>query len=116
MGSRVISWSNKKQLTVALSLTKAEYKPTCIAACEEVWLRRILMDVRVQMRTTTILRCDDWSCMAIAKNHVFHAHTEHIEIKYHFPLALIHNEIVELEYYPTSKNVADIFTKVLGAE
>ena len=90
----------------------AEYK----VACEALWLRRILMDVGVQMRMATILRCDDQSCMAITKNTVFHARTKLIEIQCHSVRELIDNEIVELEYCPTSKNAADIFTKALGAE
>jgi hypothetical protein len=101
---------------VALSSTEAEYKAACIAACEVVWLRRILMDVAVPIRTPTVLRCDNQSCMAIAKNPVFHARTKHIEIQYHYVRELINDETVELEYCPTSENSADIFTKALGAE
>ena len=56
MGSGAVSWSSKKQPTVALSSTEAKYKAACTAACEAVWLRRTLMDVGVQIRTTTILR------------------------------------------------------------
>ncbi len=37
-GSGTISWSSKKQPTVALSSTEAEYRGTTIAACEVVWL------------------------------------------------------------------------------
>jgi hypothetical protein len=35
-GSGVVSWSNKKQPTVALSSMKAEYKGVAIATCEIV--------------------------------------------------------------------------------
>jgi len=35
-GSGAISWSNKKQPTVALSSTKAEYRGVAIVACEIV--------------------------------------------------------------------------------
>ena len=95
---------------MALSLTEAE----CIATSEVVWLRRILMDVTVLIRTTTVLKCDNQSCMAIAKNLVFHARTKHIEIEYHYVREIINDETVELEYCLTSKNVADIFTKAFG--
>ena len=74
------------------------------------------MDVAVPIRTATILRCDNQSCMAIAKNPVFHTRTKHIEIQYHYMRELINDEIVELEYCPTSENATDIFTKALGAE
>ena len=59
---------------MALSLTKAEYKATH----EVIWLRRILMDVATQMRIGTVLRFDNQSCVAFARNPVFHAHTKHM--------------------------------------
>jgi len=45
IGSEVVSWSSKKQPTVSLSSTEAEYKALCAATCEVVWLRRLLQDV-----------------------------------------------------------------------
>ncbi|MCO5606038.1 hypothetical protein L7F22_060225 [Adiantum nelumboides] len=113
LGSGIVSWISKKQPTVALSSTEAEYKAACFAACEAVWLRRILTDLGVQVATATTLQCDNQSCMAIAKNPVFHARTKHIEIQYHYVRELIEDEIIELEYCPTLENQADIFTKPL---
>jgi hypothetical protein len=45
IGSRVVSWSSKKQPTVSLSSIEAEYKALCATTCEVVWLRRLLQDV-----------------------------------------------------------------------
>ena len=47
LGSKTISWSSKKQLTVTLSSTKAEYRGAVVAACEVVWLKRILKDLGI---------------------------------------------------------------------
>jgi hypothetical protein len=41
-GSGVVSWSNKKQPTVALSSIEAEYRSATIVACEVVWLQKLL--------------------------------------------------------------------------
>lgn len=38
IGSEVITWNNKKQNTVSLSLAEAEYQAMCAATCEAVWL------------------------------------------------------------------------------
>ncbi len=44
-GSGAISWSSKKQPTIALSSTEAEYRGVAITACEVVWLQKLLSDL-----------------------------------------------------------------------
>ncbi len=80
---------------MALSSTEAKYKAACFASCEAVWLRRILGDMGVPQKETKVLLCDNQSCMAIAKNPVFHARTKHIEIQYHYVRELILDGEVE---------------------
>jgi hypothetical protein len=41
-GSGDVSWSSKKQLTVALSSMKVEYKGATFVAYEVVWLQKLL--------------------------------------------------------------------------
>ena len=42
MGSEVISWNSKKQPIVALSTAEAEYVAATAAACQSIWMRRML--------------------------------------------------------------------------
>ena len=39
LGSAVVTWSSKKQSTVALSSIETEYKAAIVAASEAIWLR-----------------------------------------------------------------------------
>ena len=64
----------------------------------------------------TQLLCDHQSCMAIAKNPVFHARTKHIEIQYHFVRELIMDGEVDFVYCLTTENATEIFTKALGRD
>eukprot|EP00253_Pinus_taeda_P019404 PITA_19404 len=45
MGSGAISWAFKKQPVVSLSIAEAEYVAATAAACQAVWLRRVLRDL-----------------------------------------------------------------------
>lgn len=60
-----------------------------------------------------VLHCGNHSCMAIVKNLVFHAYMKHIEIQYYYVRELIVSEEIEMVYYSTIENCADIFTKAL---
>lgn len=42
IGSGMISWFCRKQMSVALSTTKAEYIATCGASKEVVWFQKLL--------------------------------------------------------------------------
>jgi len=44
----VISQLSKKQPIVALSSTKAKYKTRVSAACEAMWLQRLVVDLEIQ--------------------------------------------------------------------
>ncbi|GJW48422.1 retrovirus-related pol polyprotein from transposon TNT 1-94 [Tanacetum coccineum] len=44
-GSGVVTWGSKNQATIALSSTEAEYISAATAACQAVWLRRVLEDL-----------------------------------------------------------------------
>ena len=45
LGSGAISWSSKIQEVVALSTSEAEYIEATSAACQAVWLRRLVVDL-----------------------------------------------------------------------
>eukprot|EP00253_Pinus_taeda_P025412 PITA_25412 len=45
MGSGAISWASKTQPIVALSTAEAEYVAATAAACQAVWMRRMLRSV-----------------------------------------------------------------------
>ena len=84
LGNGAISWSSKKQLTIALSSTEAEYRGMAIAACEALWLKRLLKDLGVPITDLICILYNNMSSIYLARNPVFHARTKHIEVHYHF--------------------------------
>jgi hypothetical protein len=68
----VISWSSKKQPSVALSSTEAKYITGAHAAKEVIWLQHLFGEVGLSNDSPTTLYMDNQSAIAIAKNPQFH--------------------------------------------
>ena len=87
-----------------------------VAACDVVWLKRILKDLGIPIKDPTPLYCDNMSNIYLAWNPVFHAQTKHIEVHYHFIRECVLASDVDLQHISTNLQMADIFTKALGAD
>ncbi|MCO5579900.1 hypothetical protein L7F22_033765 [Adiantum nelumboides] len=116
LGSAAITWSSKKQPTVALSTTEAEYRGVAMAACEVAWLELLLRDLGIQVHRPVVIHCDNLSSTLLARNPVFHARTKHIEVHYHFIKKRVLDGSIDLTFVTTDEKAADIFTKALGVE
>jgi hypothetical protein len=57
---------------VALSTAEAEYIALCVAVREAVWLRNLLADLFRHEMDSTIIHCDNQSCVKLSENPVFH--------------------------------------------
>jgi hypothetical protein len=115
-GSAAVTWSSKKQPTVALSSIEAEYRGAAMAACEVAWLRKLLGDLGLHVDRQVVIYCDNLSNIQLPRNPVFHARTKHIEVHYHFIREKVLAGEIDLIYVNTKDQVVDIFTKVLGVE
>jgi hypothetical protein len=61
------------------------------------------------------LWCDNVSALALASNPVYHAHTKHIEVDYHFIRAKVVNGDILVNFISTLDQTAGIFTKGLSS-
>ena len=81
LGSAMISWFSRKQSSVALSTAEAEYIAACSASCEAIWLRKLMSRLFNLELDTTVILCDNQSCIKMTENPVFHDRSKHIEIR-----------------------------------
>jgi hypothetical protein len=100
-----VSWLSKKQPTVALSTTEAEYRAAAQATCETTWMEMLFKDLKIKVQRPLVIYSDttrdlsvcceicreicsaedhNLSSILLAKNPNFHARTKHIEVHYHF--------------------------------
>jgi hypothetical protein len=109
-----VSWISRKQPTVSLSSTEAEYIALCDAAKEAIFLRNVLNELGVDVESTTIHE-DNQACIQIARNPVEHKRLKHVDTKCHFIRDLVEENKIKLKYINTKEQKADILTKALSA-
>ena len=115
LGSCLVSWFSKKQNSVALSTTEAEYVAAGRCCAQILWMKQTLQDFGVRFESCPIM-CDNTSAINLSKNPILHSRAKHIDIRHHFLQDTIQNGDVSLEFIETDKQLADIFTKPLGEE
>eukprot|EP00253_Pinus_taeda_P004002 PITA_04002 len=113
LGSGPITWACKKQSVISLSSVESEYRGLIEASKEALWLRQILLEFGFQQQHPTTLWCDNQSAIQLCKDPVQHQGRKHIELHMHFIRKLIHDHVLEVQYYSIDDQVVDIFTKAL---
>jgi hypothetical protein len=111
-----VSWASKRQPTIALSTTEAEYMAASNATKEAIWLRVLLEDLGFPQVSTTTLHADNLGCIALTNGTVTHSHAKHINIRYHFICERVANSEINLQYVSTKEMLADILMKQLPCE
>lgn len=138
-----VSWCSKRQATVALSSTEAEYITLTLAAKEATWLRLLLTElgllqphdqhakilikegnssaeallqdttVRGGVKETIPLKGDNQSSITLAHNPVLHSRTKHIDTQHYYIRDEVSSGRIKLTYVPTTEMIADGLTKPL---
>lgn len=113
LNSGAVLWSSKHQELVTLSTTEAEYVALTHASKEAIWLHSFIHKLLGTPEHPIPLLSDNQSAIALACDDRVHAHTKHIDIRYHVIHYMISNKKIKLSYCPTEEMTADILTKAL---
>jgi len=115
LGRSLVSWSSKKQNSVALSTAEAEYVAAGACCAQLLWMRQTLSDFGCEYKKIPLL-CDNESGIKLANNLVQHSRTKHIDIRHHFLRDHETKADIALSHVSTDKQLADIFTKPLDEQ
>uniref|UniRef100_A0AAV1VDR1 Integrase catalytic domain-containing protein n=1 Tax=Peronospora matthiolae TaxID=2874970 RepID=A0AAV1VDR1_9STRA len=112
-----VSWGSKKQSSVSLSTSEAEYIALSLAIQEGKWVHRLLCEIldAAEDKSGPELKImeDNQTCIKMTNNPVNHGRAKHIDIKYHHIRDEVKRGDVNLEYCETTTMLADIMTKGL---
>nr|GEW47241.1 retrovirus-related Pol polyprotein from transposon TNT 1-94 [Tanacetum cinerariifolium] len=112
VGCYLTSWFSKKQTTLAISTTEAEYVSARKACKQALWMKQALIDYHVRLDDVPFM-CDNKGAIELSKNPVQHSRTKYIEIRHHFLRDNVQKGYISIEKVPSVNNIADILTKPL---
>jgi hypothetical protein len=113
LGRSLVSWSSKKQNSVALSTAEAVYIAVDSCCIQILYLKQSLVDYNIKLGSVPLL-CDNESAIKITKNSVLHSRTKHIDIRHHFLREKEANGDIALQNVRSEEQSKDIFTKPLN--
>ncbi|GKE05426.1 retrovirus-related pol polyprotein from transposon TNT 1-94, partial [Tanacetum coccineum] len=103
LGEKLVSWSSKKQDCTAMSTAEAEYVSLSVCCAQVLWMRTQLTDYGFNFNKIPIY-CDSKSAIAI------------IAVRYHFIKEHVEMGTIELYFFKTDYQRADLFTKALSVD
>ena len=81
-----VAWTSKKQTSVSISTTEAEYVALCQGSKEAVWLCKLLQETGfpqfLKESLGVQIYSDNQSCIALAENPENHSRSKHIDVQY----------------------------------
>lgn len=133
LAGRPISWSAKKQKSVARSTMEfvAEFVALSEVTKEVVYLRNLFTQIGLAKyvdftqiglakyaqlyydNQSAEIYCDNQSAIRLSKDIEFHRRSKHIDIRHSFSRETQENSDIIVNYIPTGENVADVLTKPL---
>ena len=98
---------------VARSNAKAKFRVVAHGICEVMWIKRMLEELKASDSLPMKLYYDNKAAISIAHNLVLHDRTKHVEVDKHFIKEKLDSGLICMPYIPTTKQIADVFTKGL---
>ncbi|KAJ3655891.1 hypothetical protein Zmor_014999 [Zophobas morio] len=110
-----IPWDSRKQKTVALSSTEAEYMALTEAAKEATFIQKFLLELGFAQLSQMVLFSDNQGALRLAQYPVYHARSKHIDLRHHYIREVVKNDSLTIQHVPSQDMIGDIFTKGLAS-
>lgn len=114
IGQHPVSWSSKKQKTIARSSTEAEYRSVANTSSELKWIVSLLHELRIPITRPPTIYCDNVGETYLCANPVFHSRMKHVALDYHFIRNQVKSGALRVVHISTKDQLADIMTKPLS--
>ena len=110
-----IAWRSKRQTSVALSSTEAEYVAATLTA-KGLWIKTIIQELDIFNLSEMKIYCDNQSCIKLAENPKITDQNKHIRARHHFIRELVAAKEFSIQFTPTTSMWADFLTKPVSSQ
>jgi transposase InsO family protein len=110
VGGTITNWTSKKQSTVALSSTEAEYHSLSECAQESIFTQNLIKEL-LNLSLTAIIYEDNLGAIYLTKNQQVSSRTKHIDVRHHFLRDLWQDKRIDIRFVRSENNSSDIMTK-----
>ena len=100
-----ISWSSKKQCTIARSSTEAEYQYVVSMTIELHWVSNLLNEIDLSSTRASVIYCDNVGATNLFSNPVFHLHMKHVALYYHFFREQVQNGYLHVTHVASANHL-----------
>jgi hypothetical protein len=83
VGGMITNWSSRKQATVSLSSTEAEYQSLSECAQEAIFTQSLIQEITGELKTAIIYE-DNLGAIYLVKNRQVSGRTKHIDVRHHY--------------------------------
>lgn len=111
-----VTWKSKKQEVVALSSAETEFHGIAKGLCELLWLKKLLIELGVNIISEINLFCDNKAAIAISHNPIQHDRTKHVEVDCHFIKENLEAKILRFSFGKFEDQLADVLTKAVSSK
>jgi hypothetical protein len=73
----------------------------------------LLTDLQISSVSAPIIWCDNLGATYLSANPVFHAHTKHVEVNYHFIQDRVAKKEIQIRFISSRDQLVDVFTEPL---
>ena len=107
-----VSWFSKRQATIALSTTEAEYMAVSATVQEALWFKMWMREV-LNKNVQVPISCDNQGAIKLTLRESDSQRTKHIDIRHHFIRDHINKGDINMKWIATETMEADLLTKRL---
>ncbi|QRV82481.1 Reverse transcriptase [Ceratobasidium sp. AG-Ba] len=115
LGGASISWSSRKQPTVALLTMEAEYMALAHASTQALWICQFFDEISMPSEAPTLILSDNLAALALSVESQYCGRSKHIDICHYFIRDCVDKRLLSPMYINTKDNFADALTKPLPA-